>query len=190
MKSDIWSLGCVLYESITLRPPFRADDMAGLYKKVLRGMYSKIPDHFSSDLADVTKSLVQVQAQMRPDCDKILGMPAVIRMGEKLFGEEFYDDIRPIQNELLSTIRVPKNLLYLTDRLPKPHYDSEARRNNRSQNLPGDEDPKSSRRNQLQANLPDLKKGKHGRNKRQYETVNAKDEPNVAQSQALPTIDR
>jgi len=24
--------------------------------------------------------------------------------------------------ELLSTIRVPKNLLYLTDRLPKPHY--------------------------------------------------------------------
>ena len=58
MKSDIWSLGCVLYESITLKPPFRADDMAGLYKKVLRGMYSEIPDHFSSDLAEVVKSLV------------------------------------------------------------------------------------------------------------------------------------
>ena len=26
---------------------------------------------------------------------------------------------------LLSTIRVPKNLLYLTDRLPKPNYDSD-----------------------------------------------------------------
>jgi len=55
MKSDIWSLGCVLYESITLRPPFRADDMAGLYRKVLRGVYSKIPDHFSNELAEVTK---------------------------------------------------------------------------------------------------------------------------------------
>ena len=58
MKSDIWSLGCVLYESITLRPPFRADDMAGLYRKVLRGLYSKIPDHFSNELAEVTKQMI------------------------------------------------------------------------------------------------------------------------------------
>ena len=30
------------------------------------------------------------------------------------------------ENELLQTIRVPKNLLYLTDRLPKPKYDQES----------------------------------------------------------------
>ena len=42
-KSDIWSLGCVLYEITTLKPPFRADDMEGLYKKVIRGFYPKIP---------------------------------------------------------------------------------------------------------------------------------------------------
>ena len=31
-KSDIWSLGWVLYESIVLKPPFRAENMEGLYK--------------------------------------------------------------------------------------------------------------------------------------------------------------
>ena len=31
----------------TLKPPFSADDMEGLYKKVIRGLYPKIPSHFS-----------------------------------------------------------------------------------------------------------------------------------------------
>lgn len=46
-KSDIWSLGCVIYEAIALKPPFRANDMEGLYKKVTRGFYPRIPSEYS-----------------------------------------------------------------------------------------------------------------------------------------------
>jgi len=68
IKSDIWSLGCVLYEMITLKPPFRAEDMASLYKKVLRGSYPKIPSTYSSDLAALVKSLLHVSPHLRPTC--------------------------------------------------------------------------------------------------------------------------
>lgn len=48
-------------------------------------------------------------------------------MGEKIFGNDFYE--KSLEAELLQTIRVPKNLLYLTDRLPKPHYEQSPRIN-------------------------------------------------------------
>ena len=57
-KSDIWSLGCVLYEMITLKPPFRAENMEGLYKKVLKGHYQKIPNTYSSELSYVIQQLL------------------------------------------------------------------------------------------------------------------------------------
>jgi NIMA (never in mitosis gene a)-related kinase len=47
---------------VTLKPPFRADDMAGLYKKVIKGAYPKIPTHFSSGLEQTIKALLIVNS--------------------------------------------------------------------------------------------------------------------------------
>jgi NIMA (never in mitosis gene a)-related kinase len=71
-KSDIWSLGCVCYEICALVPPFRAENMDGLYKKVLKGNFSRIPNIYSDELNHVIKKLLNVNGNQRPSCDQIL----------------------------------------------------------------------------------------------------------------------
>lgn len=56
----------------TLKPPFRAEDMDGLYKKVIKGSYSKVGDNFSKQLAGVIKMMLQVNPANRPDADELL----------------------------------------------------------------------------------------------------------------------
>ena len=122
-KSDIWSLGCVLYEMITLRPPFRAENMEGLYAKVIKGHVNKIPERFSQDLFAVVKILLQVSPEKRPSCEQILKSP-IIKERIDYFKEieGIKDDEDVDENNLLKTIRIPKNLLFLSDKLPKPNY--------------------------------------------------------------------
>lgn len=77
--SDIWSLGCILYEMTTLKPPFRAENMEGLYKQVVKGTYDKISSHFSKDLREVIKVMLQVNPQNRISCNKILSFPFLMQ---------------------------------------------------------------------------------------------------------------
>ena len=50
LKSDIWSIGCVLYEMAALLPPFRATNMAALAQKVTKGLYEPLPGNFSNEM--------------------------------------------------------------------------------------------------------------------------------------------
>ncbi len=62
----------MIYEMCTLKPPFRAEDMDGLYKKVIKGQYSKIGNGYSEDLANVIKMMLQVNPSNRPNAKQLL----------------------------------------------------------------------------------------------------------------------
>ena len=56
----------------TLKPPFRAEDMDGLYKKVIKGSYQKIGESFSKSLSSAIKSMLQVNPSHRPSAEQLL----------------------------------------------------------------------------------------------------------------------
>ena len=68
-KSDIWSLGCVLYEMTALAPPFKAKSMDELFKTVCQANYPPIPTYYSNDLARLISMLLQADPRNRPSCD-------------------------------------------------------------------------------------------------------------------------
>jgi NIMA (never in mitosis gene a)-related kinase len=112
-KSDIWSTGCVIYEMASLKPPFRAEDMDGLYKRVIKGRYKPLPSNYSVDLNNLIKLMLQVKPNLRPSCEKILNLPMVIKRMEEKCLLENEEQLVP---ELLNTILMPQNLHYLTDK--------------------------------------------------------------------------
>ena len=119
-KSDIWSLGCVLYEMITLHPPFRAENMEGLFNKVIKGKYKNIPNRFSNDLSEIVRLLIQVDPDKRPSCDELLKNNIIMKRIE--FFKSFCGDDVNEDQALLKTIVIPKNLIFLGSNLPEPNY--------------------------------------------------------------------
>jgi NIMA (never in mitosis gene a)-related kinase len=67
-KSDIWSLGCVIYEMTALEVPFKAEDMEGLANCVLAGHFDPVPNIFSKELSILISNMLQLKPKNRPTC--------------------------------------------------------------------------------------------------------------------------
>lgn len=83
-KSDIWSLGVLLYELTTLRYPFTGSSMGELTRKITRGKYAPPPSHFGADLRELIKDMLCIDPAKRPSIDEILGRSCCWRRAEVL----------------------------------------------------------------------------------------------------------
>lgn len=71
-KSDVWALGCCLYEMCTLRHAFNAKDMSSLVYKILKGKIPPLPSNYSSDLCAIVQSMLELEPEKRPSASRLL----------------------------------------------------------------------------------------------------------------------
>ena len=122
-KSDIWSLGCILYELCQLKPPFHGTSLKNLGMNIQRGMYKPIPDNYSNELKSIIGMMLQKNPNQRPTTGQILGCDIIVRKINELKiitkysgGEE--------KSGLIATIKVPRNLGEINKSLPMSKYNN------------------------------------------------------------------
>lgn len=71
-KSDIWALGCLLYELCALRPAFAATNLLSLFNKITKGEYHPVPDLFSDSISSLIQSMLNLNPDNRPSAACIL----------------------------------------------------------------------------------------------------------------------
>ncbi|XP_066042101.1 serine/threonine-protein kinase Nek1 isoform X8 [Chamaea fasciata] len=120
-KSDIWALGCVLYEMCTLKHAFEAGNMKNLVLKIISGPFPPVSMHYSYDLRNLLSQLFKRNPRNRPSVNSILEKNFIAKRVEKfltpeLIAGEFSHKIfhkfgphaspakRPVQEQTLTSV--------------------------------------------------------------------------------------
>ncbi|KAL7981865.1 hypothetical protein Chor_000922 [Crotalus horridus] len=93
-KSDMWALGCVLYEMCTLKHAFEAGNMKNLVLKIISGSFPPVSTRYSHELRSLISQLFKRNPRDRPSVNSILEKMFIVKRIEKfltpqLIAEEF-----------------------------------------------------------------------------------------------------
>ncbi|XP_054857967.1 serine/threonine-protein kinase Nek8 isoform X2 [Eublepharis macularius] len=78
-KSDIWALGCVLYELASLKRAFEAANLPALVLKIMSGTFAPISDRYSPELRQLILGMLNLDPSKRPQLNEIMTEAICVR---------------------------------------------------------------------------------------------------------------
>jgi|Transcript_89962 NIMA (never in mitosis gene a)-related kinase len=76
-SSDVWAMGCILYEMAALRVPFDAPNIRALVTKITRGPMPVVPPRYSAEFQRLCWDLLQREERKRPSSTDVLRYPII-----------------------------------------------------------------------------------------------------------------
>ncbi|KAL9254362.1 Serine/threonine-protein kinase Nek6-like protein [Drosera capensis] len=76
-KSDIWALGCCMFEIAAHQPAFKAPDLSSLMSKINRSVMAPLPVAYSPNLKQIIKSMLRKKPEHRPTAADLLRHPHI-----------------------------------------------------------------------------------------------------------------
>ena len=135
-KSDLWSIGCVIYELCEQHPPFMGKNLDELFEEVCKGKPKRINRIYSDELWKVIMMLLQTDVEKRADCDIFLNCKIIKEKIKEIRKNKMCNKNNSVQINtdsgiLLSTIKFD-NLNDLKYQLPSTkNYESQFNENNK-----------------------------------------------------------
>jgi len=118
-KSDVWSLGCSIYELASLKRPFDHDDLQGLFRCIRDKEVDPLPEHVDPKISMLIYSMLQKDPKARPSIWDIAKIEFIRERIHKFVRENNCEDTlnnlvdpKPVEDDSSTNVwKFPKNRL-------------------------------------------------------------------------------
>ena len=138
LHSDIWALGCIMYELCAREPPFNAKTHFELIQRIRLGKFTPLSHSYSTELKESIAKCLRTNPMTRPDTAQLLNIPMVklkrkelevVKLGRQLKSKEseIEKNVR-IEWELRARLEIDKQVQQTRDELRRQFESEVARR--------------------------------------------------------------